>query len=311
MRTALLAATVAAGLASPAAWSVKIAPEDRSGIVDAITAIAAGADRRDWARVRMAMADTVTTDYTSLWGGEPVTQPADTLVAQWSGFLPGFESTQHLVSNHTITGLDDGTAEAQADFQATHRIGEALWILGGRYDYRLTRSDDRWVVAAITMTATWESGDRGLVATAGARAAEAANIGTVEAFYAHLEDKDLPAFLALFAENAVQDMPYAPPGFPKRVDGLADIAGLYEGLPDATDSMSFSILSLDPTGDPNRLIAEIDGVIAFKGASEPYRQRYIAVFEFAGGKITLFREYFDPLAFAEATGLGTFVPKAD
>ena len=311
MRTAFLAATVAAGLASPAAWSVEIAPEDRSGIVDAVTAIAAGADRRDWARVRMAMADTVTTDYTSLWGGEPVTQPADALVAQWSGFLPGFETTQHLVSNHTITGLEGGTASAQADFQATHRIGEALWVLGGRYDYRLVRSDDRWVVAAITMTAEWETGDRGLVAAAGARAAEAANIGAVEALYAHLEDKDVPAFLALFAEDAVQDMPYAPPGFPKRVEGVAGIAELFAGFPDATESASFSILSIAPAGDPNRLVAEIDGVIAFKGAAEPYRQRYVAVFEFADGKIALFREYFDPLAFAEAPGLGRFVPNAE
>ena len=311
MRTAFLAAAVAAGLASPAAWSVEIAPEDRSGIVDAITAIAAGADRRDWARVRMAMADTVTTDYTSLWGGEPVTQPADTLVSQWSGFLPGFEATQHLVSNHTITGLDGGTAAAQADFQATHRIGSALWVLGGRYDYRLIRSDDRWVVAAITMTADWESGDRGLVGMAAARAAEAANIGTVEAFYAHLEVKDMGAFLAQFAEDAVQDMPYAPPGFPKRVEGLAEIAGLYEGFPDATESVSFSVLSVDPAGDPNRLIAEVDGVIAFKGVEQPYRQRYIAVFEFEDGQIKLFREYFNPLPFAEATGLGTFVPTAE
>lgn len=311
MRTALLAAAVAAGLASPAAWSVEIAPADRSGIVDAITAIAAGADRRDWARVRMAMADTVTTDYTSLWGGEPVTQPADTLVSQWSGFLPGFDATQHLVSNHTITGFEGDMAAAQADFQATHRIGADLWVLGGRYDYRLVRSDDRWVVSAITMTAGWESGDRGLVATAGARAAEAANIDAIEAFYAHLEDKDIGAFLALFAEDAVQDMPYAPPGFPKRVEGLAEIGGLYEGFPDATESVSFSILSIDPAGDPNRLVAEVDGVIAFKGAAEPYRQRYIAVFEFADGKITLFREYFDPLPFAEATGLGAFVPNVE
>src|SRR5690348_10494963 len=62
--------------------------EDRAAIVDAITDIAAGADRHDWPRVRAAFADTVTLDYTSLWGGEPATQSADEVIAQWSGFLP-------------------------------------------------------------------------------------------------------------------------------------------------------------------------------------------------------------------------------
>ena len=68
-----------------------------------ITDIAAGADRHDWSRVRAAFADTVTTDYSSLWGGDAITQPTDALVGAWAGFLPGFDSTHHMVTNHTIT----------------------------------------------------------------------------------------------------------------------------------------------------------------------------------------------------------------
>lgn len=147
--------------------------EQQTVISTAITDIAAGADRHDWTRVRDAFADTVTTDYTSLWGGDPVTQPADELVAGWSAFLPGFDATHHMVTNHTITSLSDTSATAQADFTATHRLNDGLWVLGGRYDYELEKSDDRWVVTSMTMTAIWESGDRGLVALAGQRAAEA------------------------------------------------------------------------------------------------------------------------------------------
>ena len=129
-------------------------------IIETITDIAAGADRHDWGRVRSAMSDEITTDYTSLFGGEPVIQPADDLVRSWAAFLPGFDSTHHMVTNHTITRAGPGTATAEADFTATHRIGDALWMLGGRYSYRLDKSDAGWLVTSMTMQALWETGDR-------------------------------------------------------------------------------------------------------------------------------------------------------
>ena len=163
-----LAATIAASTLMSG-----VAMADQAEISRSITDIAAGADRHDWERVRSAFADTVTTDYSSLWGGDPVTQPADELVAGWSSFLPGFDVTHHMVANHAITSIDDTTATAEADFTATHRINDQLWTLGGRYSYELEQSDERWLVTSMTMTALWETGDRGLVAMAGERAAEA------------------------------------------------------------------------------------------------------------------------------------------
>lgn len=135
------------------------------------TDIAAGADRHDWDRVRAAFAEEVTLDYTSLWDGEPTTQPAEAVIAQWSGFLPGFEATHHMVANVTVTDAAADTATAEADFTATHRIEDTLWTLGGRYTYGLVREGGAWKVAELTMTALWETGDRDLVARAAARAA--------------------------------------------------------------------------------------------------------------------------------------------
>ena len=144
-------------------------------IVQTITDIAAGADRHDWDRVRSAMSDEITTDYTSLFGGEPLTQPADELVGGWAAFLPGFESTHHMVTNHTVTRAGTDTANAEADFTATHRIGDALWVLGGRYHYQLGKSEAGWIVTSMTMEALWETGDRAaLIGRAIDRAAAAA-----------------------------------------------------------------------------------------------------------------------------------------
>lgn len=144
--------------------------EDRLHIIDAITSISAGVDRHDWQRVRGAMADEITTDYTGLWGGEPVTQSADELITGWAGFLPGFEVTQHLVTGHTIEFSSDQTASAQADFQATHRIEDEFWVLGGRYEYSLIKKNEQWLVTSMTMIPSWETGDRALTAKAVERA---------------------------------------------------------------------------------------------------------------------------------------------
>lgn len=153
--------------------SVAVAgPADQFEISRSITDIAAGADRGEWERVRGAFADEVTVDYTSLWGGDPATQSADDLIKAWSGFLPGFEITHHMVTNHTIKSIDGDKAVAEADFTATHRIADEFWTLGGRYSYELKKSDDRWLVSYLKMTALWETGDRGLVGKAGERAAK-------------------------------------------------------------------------------------------------------------------------------------------
>lgn len=168
----------AALIASAATAADEPEPVDAAthvAIVQTITDVAAGADRHDWDRVRDAMAVEITTDYTSLFGGAPTSQASADLVKGWAGFLPSFDSTHHMVANHTVTHLDGEAAKAEADFTAAHRLDDELWVLGGRYSYELRKSDGRWRVSAMTMTALWETGDRdGLIKKALARLADQA-----------------------------------------------------------------------------------------------------------------------------------------
>ncbi|OIQ43012.1 MAG: hypothetical protein BM560_02200 [Roseobacter sp. MedPE-SWde] len=173
MTPKLLISFTTATLLGGTAMADMISADTAQSISRAITDIAAGADRHDWTRVRDAFADSITTDYTGLWGGDPVTQPADDLVAGWAAFLPGFEITHHVVTNHTISELTDATVKAEADFTATHRIKDGIWVLGGRYSYDLVKDENDWKVTSMTMTPLRETGDRFLVAQAGERAAAA------------------------------------------------------------------------------------------------------------------------------------------
>lgn len=143
---------------------------ERIEMIDAVTSVAAGADRGDWPRVRQAFADTVTLDYSSLWGGEAQMLAADAVIEQWSGFLPGFDKTLHLLTNHTLTHYDGDAAILEADFQAAHRIEDQMWVLMGHYTYGLKKTGDAWKVESLTMDWTHETGDRGLVGVAAERA---------------------------------------------------------------------------------------------------------------------------------------------
>jgi hypothetical protein len=158
-RIRILAAMFLAAALSIAAPARATTLADRAEIIDRITDIAAGADRRDWARAQAAFATEVRMDYTSLFGGQAATAKAADVVNSWKGVLPGFDATQHLVTNHVVRA-SGGSATAQADFVATHRIDRDLWTLGGRYDYTLSKLQGRWVVTGMTMNWSWETGDR-------------------------------------------------------------------------------------------------------------------------------------------------------
>ena len=143
---------------------------ERSQIEQIAAIIAGGADRHDWSQIRAVLADTITTDYTSLFGGKPVTQPADDLLKSWSTFLPGFDSTHHMIASLIVANVEDNSATAQANFTATHRIDDSLWVLGGRYNYDFSKTSGNWRLTSLTMTALWETGDRNLIQLASKRA---------------------------------------------------------------------------------------------------------------------------------------------
>ena len=142
---------------------------DRLAIFDAITDMAAGADRHQWERVRNAFSDEVMIDYTSLWGGSPSTRLSADVVAEWAGFFAGFDKTLHLVTNHAVVSHDGDTAVAEADFQASHRIGEDIWVLSGHYRYDFAKRGRGWKITGLTMVYTHECGDRDLVRRASER----------------------------------------------------------------------------------------------------------------------------------------------
>jgi hypothetical protein len=128
-------------------------------LVDLVHAI----DTLDWTGVRAVLADDLTIDYTSLFGGSPQQLTGDELVGQWQALLPGFTATQHLLGPVRVAG-----SSARAHVRACHCVDEQRWIVAGHYRATLT-GDGR--ISALVLDTYYQDGDPELPATAQQRIA--------------------------------------------------------------------------------------------------------------------------------------------
>lgn len=126
-------------------------------------------------------------------------------------------------------------------------------------------------------------------------------IETVRRFFDALDAIDIDAFLELWADDGVQEMPFAPAGFPRRLEGRAAIRRQYGNMPQAYARMKFPDLALQPMLDPEWVLAEYRGEIEL-AAGGSYNNRYCGVFNVRDGKIVRFTEYFGPIILSRAFG---------
>lgn len=129
-----------------------------------------------------------------------------------------------------------------------------------------------------------------------------ANEQTVRDFLCLLAQKNMDAWANLWTEDAVQEMPFSPAGFPTRVAGRDALIKHYSGLPAAYGAMSFPDLILYPMSDPNWVLAEYRGEIEVLATGRSYNNHYCGLFHLRDRQIVLFREYYNPIILTEAFG---------
>lgn len=122
-------------------------------------------DTRDWDLVTATLADRVTLDYTSLFGGEPETLEPEEIAARWRGLLPGFDATMHFLGPL----VDDGDT-VQCNVRGYHRLEGETWMVAGWYTLDLSDTGGRVRIRGITLATSYEAGGRDLVEKAQQRA---------------------------------------------------------------------------------------------------------------------------------------------
>ncbi|MFJ2020499.1 nuclear transport factor 2 family protein [Streptomyces nodosus] len=114
-----------------------------------------------------------------------------------------------------------------------------------------------------------------------------------------LLDKDIPAWVALWAEDGLMEVPFAPDGWPRRLEGKEAVAAYMRHYPAHIDLHDFPDLRIHQTTDPQTIVVEMRGVGRLVESDAPFDMTYIAVVTVQEGHITSYRDYWNPLAVQE------------
>ncbi|MCL8011464.1 nuclear transport factor 2 family protein [Streptomyces sp. AS02] len=114
-----------------------------------------------------------------------------------------------------------------------------------------------------------------------------------------LLDKDIPAWVGLWADDGVMEFPFAPPTWPARLEGREAIAAHMRDYPDHIDLHDFPDLRIHRTTDPGIIVVEMRGVGRMVETGGPFEMAYIAVVTVQEGRFTSYRDYWNPLAVHE------------
>lgn len=133
-----------------------------------------------------------------------------------------------------------------------------------------------------------------------------ANEATVLGWYQNIMQQDMEAFADLWADDAVQDMPFAThlnhEVVEPKWEGKEKILSYYNrAIPGRRDHV-FEIENFHRTADPDVIFVESRGCSTVAASGKVYDQRYINKFRLRNGKIVLNREYFNPMIFQEVFG---------
>ncbi|OBZ18084.1 hypothetical protein A8L34_00390 [Bacillus sp. FJAT-27264] len=114
----------------------------------------------------------------------------------------------------------------------------------------------------------------------------------VHAFQNYLVARDFESWFSLFSEDAVFEFPYAPEGYTQRLVGIEEIRNYVTELFKLLKIHSFSTPELIVSGE--QIVAEYTCNGEVLGTGKPYYQKYISVIHTRDGKITLFKDYWNP-----------------
>jgi uncharacterized protein len=101
-------------------------------------------------------------------------------------------------------------------------------------------------------------------------------------------------FPRLFAEHGVHELPFAPPGVPPVLTGPAAI-GEYLASASAAPMKLTEYRNEAIQETPAGLVVEYDACGTVTATGKPYSMRHVLFVQAEGGKITVWRDYWNPL----------------
>jgi SnoaL-like protein len=139
---------------------------DVHAVQSVVTEVLHAIDMRGWTRLPSLFTTDVTTDCTSLFGGDVQRQHRQQLIDGWRQMLSPLDATQHLLGPIIVTG-DAARAVADCHVRGYHIWDQAPggreWMVAGHYVFELQMIDGRWRVSTLTIHTLYQSGNRDLL----------------------------------------------------------------------------------------------------------------------------------------------------
>lgn len=137
---------------------------DKQAVVDTLYRFAAGIDLRDNELLASAFAIDAISDFGPAGkkaGFEyPVLEGRDNIVSALSGSLNGIDTTHSVSNPRVILNGDKATMDALVEAQHLLAIDHSRhYLMKNRYDVKLIRLGDGWVIQKVTIDNVWRIGD--------------------------------------------------------------------------------------------------------------------------------------------------------
>jgi len=125
---------------------------------------------------------------------------------------------------------------------------------------------------------------------------------TVKRLLHHFSAGDFDQAIALFSDDIEVRLPFQDErtGFWSHAGGKDKVAQLFAGVASLFEPHPLYIDELLSAADGKTVIARYHGDFVARKTGKPYRNSYIAVFEFNDGMIRSWTEFHNPIVLAEA-----------
>lgn len=127
------------------------------------------------------------------------------------------------------------------------------------------------------------------------------NRSTVKELFRRLEAMDIDGWVDAWADDGILSLPFAPAGFPRRIEGKAAIREYCRGISELFRSMRFPDLEIHDMLDPERFFATY-GVEVELTSGGTYDNLYAVLLVVRDGQIVELSEYYDPIRVLRAFG---------
>lgn len=113
--------------------------------------------------------------------------------------------------------------------------------------------------------------------------------------------RDTDAIADLWAQDGTAEFPFATGSSPRRLAGREEVRSYLAALPELLDVREIPAVTVHHTQRPDTIVVEFTGTGRTVRTAEPYCLDYIVVITVQDGLITRYRDYWSPVAVAEAT----------